>query len=459
MKLESRTILHIEDERWLHVLVSQKLNQNQWAWAKTMNEARTALANQSVEVILLDRNLDGIDSFPFIAELLRLAPHATLIVVSADADGDAIQTALAQGAHDYLIKTPQIADELGIRIEIATTARRSKEALGRDYEDLETKWIGQSENSKALREKTRKLAQQDIGVLITGESGTGKEVLASEIHRLRKDPLRPFVAINCGAISETVFESELFGHEKGAFTGAASRRDGLLKAADGGDLFLDEVGDLPKSQQVKLLRFLQDGTYTPVGSTHEQTSRVRVIAATNKDLEKEVMLGNFREDLFYRLDIYRLHTKPLRERPEDIAPLAELFVKEFSPHPKRILKEAIKVLEKQPWKGNVRELSAVIQRALVEAQGGDIRAEHIRVQNISGRALGLELPKSAGDVSFDGFENYVDSAIRAYLQTALDFFKQDTLTLAKALEMSRATLYNKINRLNLTTTRSKEKTR
>lgn len=446
-------ILHIEDEKWFHTLVKGALPNDDLTWVDSIAKALPLLKEQVFDLILLDRSLSGTDSFKSIQKLVELAPQTTLLVLSSDADGNAIQEALALGAHDYLIKSQSIGEELALRIQVAKKARDSAKILDQQLTAIRnsSKMIGNSTHTFALQEKVLKLAGLDINILITGESGTGKEVLATEIHRLRGDKLRPFVAINCGAISETVFESELFGHVKGAFTGADTHREGLIRVADGGDLFLDEVGELPLSQQVKLLRFIQEGTFTPVGSTKEQTAQVRIIAATNRNLEEEVKKGTFREDLFYRLDVYRIHTKPLRERPEDIGPLADFFTEEYASPGKRINKEAKKILEKQHWKGNVRELSAVIQRALVEAGEDDIRANHIRIQNIDGQPLGLALPKTKSAVSHSSFENFVNTAIRSYLESALELYEDDTLELASALEMSRATVYNKMNKLKMRT--------
>jgi hypothetical protein len=450
------SVLHIEDEKWFHQQVKLALKEVQVIWASSIQEGLQVLKHQQVDLILLDRNLSGEDSFESIGKLVDASPGSAILVLSTDAEGGSIEKALQLGAHDYLIKSPKFSEELPIRIKVAIKAKSSDRILNQKWlaPKLDSEMIGVSAHIRALQEKVMRLSELDINVLITGESGTGKEVIASEIHRLRRDNLRPFVALNCGAISESVFESELFGHVKGAFTGASMSREGLLVAADGGDLFLDEVGDLPQSQQVKLLRFIQDGTFIPVGSTKELRSKVRIIAATNKSLEQEVSAGRFREDLFYRLDVYRIHTKALRERTEDIGPLADFFVQKFSNKTAKINKEAKKLLERQVWKGNVRELIAVLQRALVESMGDDIRASHIQVQNIGGSTLQGKLPKLKGDVNPLTFNGYVDSAAKAYLENALNLFEGDTQELAAALSLSRATIYNKMNRLKLRSKKS-----
>jgi DNA-binding NtrC family response regulator len=443
----SRRVLHVEDEKWFHDRVRSALESDgsEVVWAEDTSSALAALRGGAFDLILLDRSLGGSDSFEALPRLRELAPDATLIVLSADTESEVIARALALGAHDYLIKTRSIGDELTLRIGVADRARR---AMARpEVWHVDSRLIGPSEHTAALREKARKVAPLDIGVLITGESGTGKEVFATEVHRLRGDPRRPFVALNCGAIPESVFESELFGHVRGAFTGAVAHREGLIRAADGGDLFLDEVGDMPLSQQVKLLRFLQEGTFTPVGATREQRAKVRIIAATNAQLEEEVRQGFFREDLFYRLDVYRVHLQPLRERPEDIAPLAEHFARQYGGPRRKVSREACKLLERLEWKGNVRELAVVIQRALVESGGEDLRSAHFQAQNVGLRVSGL--PRSRAAVSGAGYRSFVDAAARAYLEAALDLYSGDTRAVAEALQISRATVYNRIHGLKL----------
>ena len=442
-------VLHVEDEKWFHQIVASAIGAQDVHWARTLGEAQKLFNQHSFDVILLDRHLGEEDSFPAIPLLLDSQPQATLIVLSSSADSSSILQALECGAVDYILKTPQIAAELSLRIAVARKAHLSRQLIEstRDRYAQNSRIIGVSEHVRHLREKVHQVAQTDASVLITGETGTGKEVVASEIHRLRGGGTRPFVVLNCGAIPESLFESELFGHVKGAFTGATQNKNGLLMTADGGDLFLDEVAEMPIQQQVKLLRFLQEGRFTPVGSTREIYSKVRVMAATHQNLEKAIREGRFREDLFYRLDVFRIETRPLRDRPEDIEPLVNHWLSRGTTSPRKIMPEAIALLERQEWRGNVRELSAVIQRALIEAGGDDIRASHIQIQNIGASRGSPMLPRSKREVSARGYQSFIKTAQGSYLSAALALYGGDTAEVAKALQLSRATIYNQLKRL------------
>jgi DNA-binding NtrC family response regulator len=445
-------ILHVEDERWFHQQVSTWMPEAEWSWAGSLNEARDLLNRQSFEIILLDRHVGSEDGLEFLPEIAALAPGAVCLVVSSDEDGDGIREALEAGAKDYLIKSPDMAQDLRLRIQIARKSLQDERLLrSRSVADSgSSHWIGNSAPSRALKEKARKVAPSDAPVLITGESGTGKEVFAQELHRLRADPKRPFVAVNCGAIPETMFESELFGHRKGAFTGALAHKEGLVRIADGGDLFLDEIGDLPLAQQVKLLRFLQDGTFTPVGSGRMESARVRIIAATHRNLEQEVSEGRFREDLLFRLDVVRVQTVPLRERREDIAALARFFVTRFGGPRKKISKEALALLEKQDWKGNVRELSSVIQRGLIEADDEDLRPGHFRFPaGIASIPKQAKLPLVPGEITGKRYRQFMEHHERSFFESALKLLDGDTLRLSENLELSRATVYNRFQKLGL----------
>jgi two-component system response regulator AtoC len=449
----------VEDERWFHQQLKAWVPEAEWVWAGTLESARRELGERTYDVILLDRNLGPEQGFSLLPELSRLAPGSVCVVISSEGDGDSIREALELGAKDYLVKSSDMREDLRLRLEIAWKTRASERLLLSRSGSLEgdgSGWIGDSVASRILKEKAKKIAPFDAPVLITGESGTGKEVFAQEVHRLRGDPKRPFVALNCGAIPESMFESELFGHRRGAFTGALTHREGLVRVADGGDLFLDEIGDLPLSQQVKLLRFLQDGTFTPVGADRAESSRVRVIAATHRNLEQEVAAGRFREDLFFRLDVYRVHTVPLRERREDVIPLVRFFLARIAGSKRKISREALALLEKQEWKGNVRELSAMIQRAVIEAGDEDLRPAHFRFPGSTGGTRGLRIPSTRKEVTSDSYREYMKSQESAWLQAALTLFEGSTLELAQALRLSRATIYNRIETLGIRVSKKKE---
>lgn len=444
-------ILHLEDEKWFHQLILPSLAGHEVVWAETVEVGITKASRESFDLLLLDRNLKEVDSLGVLRDLKVLQPQAAILILSSDGDVSGISRALDLGADDYLMKSPQVHQELPLRIQqtLRTHAAARWSESRRQELRIGSQIVGESIHSDAMRESVSKVAAFETHVLITGETGTGKEVIASEIHRLRGDPLRPLVSLNCGAITEALFESELFGHKRGAFTGATHDREGLVLAAHGGDLFLDEIGELPLSQQVKLLRFLQEGTFTPVGSTQQVRANVRIIAATNRNLEKEVMDGRFREDLFYRLNVFRITTRPLRERVEDIIPLAEFFLKRLGYPHSRITQEAKRILQHHHWRGNVRELHAVIQRACIESLGEDLKAKHILIQNLGASSEIGVLPQTAREIHGNSFRNYVSKAERNYLSVALEILENDTEALSEKLQMSRATVYNRMKALGI----------
>lgn len=324
-----------------------------------------------VDLIIADLALQPFDGMTLLARL-RAAHPAILIILTATSPSTAqVIEATQMGAEDILRKESLIF-ELRKVVESVLQALEERRAAGSPEKaqhkpDARVKIIG---NSRALQDVFKivgRVARTDAPVLVSGESGTGKELVANAIHEYSPRAKNTFVAINCGAIPENLLESELFGHEKGSFTGAINRRTGLFEECDNGTLFLDEIGDMPAPVQVKLLRVLQDGTFTRVGSTEMQKSDVRILAATNKNLAEEVALGNFREDLFYRLNVVELHLPPLRSRAEDIPLLAEHFLQLTTKRnglamPKLSL-EAIEHLQSHQWPGNVRELENTIARA------------------------------------------------------------------------------------------------
>lgn len=324
-----------------------------------------------VDLVIADLALQPFDGLTLLGRL-RAAHPSTMVILTAGFPTTAqIIEATQLGAQDILRKE-SLTFELRPIVENAFQALEQRRSAG-DTEkihptiDSRVKIIG---NSRALQDVFKivgRVARTDAPVLVSGESGTGKELVANAIHEYSPRAKNPCIAINCGAIPENLLESELFGHEKGAFTGAINRRAGLFEQCDGGTLFLDEIGDMPTPVQVKLLRVLQDGTFSRVGGNDSQKSDVRIVAATNKNLAEEVERGNFREDLFYRLNVVEIHLPPLRARSEDIPLLADHFlrltVKRNGMAPLRLSREASEHLKNHPWPGNVRELENTIARA------------------------------------------------------------------------------------------------
>ncbi|MBX3250825.1 MAG: sigma-54-dependent Fis family transcriptional regulator [Myxococcales bacterium] len=305
-----------------------------------------------------------------------------VIVITAFAATDRAVEAMRLGAYDFLEK-PFKNDVLLATLEKALEKHdivRENRALRDHLTGKDSGLIGVSDVMQELRRLIARAADAPTSVLITGESGTGKELVARALHTQSSRRERAFVTINCGALPEQLMESELFGHEKGAFTGAAAKKDGLFRAAEGGTLFLDEVGELPLPLQVKLLRALQERKVRPVGSEREHPVDVRVVAATNRDLEAEVREGRFREDLYYRLNVIRMTLPPLRDRPEDVRPLAEHLLHKHATFQRRSLRlgdEALRWLAAQPFPGNVRELENLVERAVALAPGPEIDVEDL----------------------------------------------------------------------------------
>jgi two-component system response regulator AtoC len=341
------------------------------------SEALGRIEASSFDVVLCDVRMPGMDGIELLPQLVRRVPGSTVIMMSAFGTDELALEAMNRGAYDYLTK-PFRAAEVVLTIRKARERerlRRANQALRREVQRAtgERPIVATSEAMIELLEMMERAAGFKSTVLISGESGTGKEVLARAIHAQSPRRNEPFVAVNCGAIPEALLESELFGHAKGAFTGADRARRGLVVEADGGTLFLDEIGEMPTSLQVKLLRVLQEEEVRPLGEAKARTVDVRVIAATARKLEAEVAAGRFREDLYYRLNVVPLEVPPLRERPRDVPLLADHFIAHFRAtlgKPVRTISdEALERLTAYRWPGNVRELENVIERAVILAEG------------------------------------------------------------------------------------------
>jgi two-component system response regulator AtoC len=344
------------------------------------SEALGRIEASSFDVVLCDVRMPGMDGIELLPQLVRRVPGSTVIMMSAFGSDELALEAMNRGAYDYLTK-PFRPAEVVLTIRKARERerlRRANQALRREVQRAtgERPIVATSEAMIELLELMERAAGFKSTVLLSGESGTGKEVLARAIHAQSPRRNEPFVAVNCGAIPETLLESELFGHAKGAFTGADRARRGLVVEADGGTLFLDEIGEMPTSLQVKLLRVLQEEEVRPLGEAKARTVDVRVIAATARKLDAEVAAGRFREDLFYRLNVVPLEVPPLREHPRDVPLLADHFIAHFRAtlgKPVRTISdEALERLTAYRWPGNVRELENVIERAVILAEGDSI---------------------------------------------------------------------------------------
>ncbi len=405
-------------------------------------EALQRLGAFAPDVVVSDIRMPGLDGLELLRETLARSPETDVILMTAHASAESAVAALKAGAQDYLLK-PFDNDELLHRIRRIVESR----GLARENEVLRARLtpatleqvVASSDAMLDVLELAKKVAGTDATVLLMGESGTGKEVVAECIHQASARAGGPLVRINCGALPELLLESELFGHEKGAFTGAHVRRSGLFEAADGGTLFLDEVGEMSPSLQVKLLRVLQARAFHRVGGVIDVAVDVRVVAATNRDLEGAMAEGTFREDLFYRLSVFPIELPPLRVRRPDILPLAERF---FVSHGRSLRDTSPGVqerLESHGWPGNVRELENVVERACILAQGEEIGERHLpeRLGESPSPSPVIEIPD-------EGIELRIVE--RDLIYQALEKAEGNKSRAAKLLGITRRTLYSKLEK-------------
>jgi len=398
--------------------------------ANSTEAAKRKLESQIFDIIISDIRMPGEDGVDLLKFAKEIAPDSFFVLMTALPALDTAIAALNSGADRYVIKDHNHIDQLRRAVqEVSESLRWKKEAgyLRRELRRLTglDNIIGQGPKMHAIFDLIQTVAPQSSRVLITGESGTGKELVARAIHENSARSQAPFITINCGAFPETLLESELFGYMKGSFTGANENRPGLFQAAHGGTLFMDEIGNMSLTMQVKLYRVLQEGKVRPIGSTEESDVDVRIIAATNKDFEKEIAEGRFREDLYYRLSVIPIQVPALRERREDIPLLARHFLERFRKTMEKpidaISPEAMSKLEAYDWPGNVRELENTMERAVALETGKEISVRVLpdRILGYAGTPLGaaegIELPEDGVD-----FEKVVAATERMYLQAALE---------------------------------------
>ncbi len=353
------------------------------------------LKNEFFDIALVDVRIPDIGGLELLQQIRKISPETGVIIITAYADVRSAVKAIKDGAFDYLSK-PFQEEELFITIEKFLRYRNLERELKSLKESLsfnltQDSFIAESKTMREILQKVNLIAETDVPVLILGESGTGKEVIADLIQRRSKRKDRPYIKLNCTAIPETLFEAELFGYEKGAFTGANETRKGKLELANTGTLLLDEIGDLPLSVQPKLLRVLETNTFYPLGSKRELKVDVRYIFATSKDLKKLVEVGKFRDDLFYRIKVIPIKIPPLRERKEDLPPLIRFFLHRFAEkyqkEIQRITKEAYVALLNYNYPGNVRELKHIIERAILLSQDNKISLEDLPGEVVSARTI------------------------------------------------------------------------
>jgi DNA-binding NtrC family response regulator len=455
--MANERILIVEDENLIRMSLSDELTRQGYrvAAAETGAAGLAELERGEADLVLLDYRLPDTDGIQVLREIIGRYPDTLVILMTAYSSIENAVQAIKLGAYDYLNK-PFDMDEMAIRVakalettalrrEVRMHAAREKEQFGL------ARLVGRSEAMQRLREQVRRIAHSGAStVLIRGESGTGKDVLAKAIHYESDRARRPFVNVTCTAIPENLLETELFGHERGAFTDARAAKKGLFELARGGTVFLDEIGDMPPVLQAKLLRFLEERHFRRVGGTEDIAVDVRIIAATNRELEEAVKKGEFRADLYYRLKVIPVEVPPLRERPEDIPLLAQAFVDqlraELRSKIRAISPEALKLLRGYPWPGNIRELRNAIERAMILAAGDRVEASDLPSEIQPGRAAPGE---AEGIVTLPPEGVRLEAIEEELVRKALERSRGNQSAAARLLGVTRDQLRYRMERMGL----------
>ena len=444
----SANILIIDDEESIRAGCTQTLTENGYRVQAVENGhiGLEKISKESFDVILLDLKMPGIGGMDVLKKLKENNPDCFVIVITAYGTIDSAVEAMKRGAYDFLTKpfTPEALNSV-VKRAVDNRMRILEDAcvtLALGQEMLSKTIIGQSDEMAKLVALIKKVALSDSTVLITGETGVGKELVAQTIHRLGNRADKPFVTVDCGVLVESLFESEMFGHTKGSFTGAIETTQGKFELANGGTIFLDEVANISVSMQARLLRVIEEREISKVGGLEKINIDVRIIAATNKNLLKEIDEGRFREDLFYRLNVVPIHIPPLRERRQDISVLAKFFLKKFDQQKKRIIKrisaEAMRSQEMYDWPGNVRELRNTIEHAIVTCEGKTIEPDD------------LSFHKSAipGNVDFSEQGHLAETEKEKIIKVLKQFDGHKTKA-AEYLGINRKTLREKIRKYKI----------
>ncbi len=429
-------VLVVDDEPKLGGVVAQMLELDGHAVVRATGgrEAVALLAKDRFDVVVTDLRMPEVDGLAVLHVAKASEPAPEVVLMTAYGTAESAVQAMKAGAADYVTK-PFSMDELRMRVRRLVEQRSAELQRSRLVARLTPDLIAESPAMRSALDAARQVAPTDASVLLLGESGTGKSQLARWIHYQGRRAAAPFVEVHCAALPETLLEAELFGHEKGAFTGATHQKPGHLAAADAGTLFLDEIGEITPATQVKLLRFLQDHTFVPVGATGTRTVDVRVISATNRDLDEAVRSGTFREDFFYRLNVFAIRLPPLRDRREDVRPIAERFLAARGIPAEKLSAEARDQLLAHDWPGNVRELENALERALILAGEGEIQAAHLS----TGKA-GRGRPRDAAELVGEGFS--LDAFERELLLAALTRAGGNKTRAATFLGVTRRRLYS-----------------
>ncbi len=448
-----KRILVVDDEEIIRDSIGFILEKEGYTVQKAKNGAVALkmLDENLFDLVITDIEMPELRGTELLEKISERFPQTFVIIITAYASIETAISAIRKGAYDYILKPIEFND-LIFRIKklfdykelvLENTLLRQEVNRKFDFSSI----IGQSESMKKIFADIQKVAPTDGTVLITGKSGTGKELIARAVHSHSKRNKKRFIAINCGAIVETLFESELFGHKKGSFTGATNDKDGVFKAAEGGTLLLDEISEMPLHLQPKLLRVLEQREITPVGSNDAIPVNVRIVVATNRNLKDEIVKGKFREDLFYRLNVVEIHLPELSERAEDIPLLVNSFISKFRAEMGKAIKgisnQAMSALVHHQWKGEIRELQNIVERAMIFCDAEMIDVRHLPEELQSSAQL------SVIDYSSQSLKDAVHMFERHYIEQKLKNHDGDKEKVAKYLDLSLSTLYRKFEELGI----------
>ena len=448
------TILVVDDEKNYLRVLSAVLEDEDYEvlTAQSGQEALEILKSSDLDLILTDMKMPAMNGIELLEKIKVMDPDLPVIMMTAHGTIDKAVEAMQKGAYSYILK-PFDNERLILYVKKAVAMyqvvkenRRLRDAVESQYRF--GNFIGKSKPVRDVFEMIRKVAPSNVTVLVEGESGTGKELVAKSIHFNSSRRDKPFIAVNCSALVENLLESELFGHEKGAFTGAVAKKKGRFELADGGTLFLDEIGELSPNIQVKLLRVLQEKTFERVGGTRPIVADIRVIAATNKNLKEEIEKENFREDLFHRLNVIPIKIPPLRERLEDIPILIEHFVgditKKHKKGPVNFKSDAIQFLKSLNWSGNIREPRNIVERIIIIVDKSEIDKKDIEFLFAPGQASMDEIIDGS-----NSFQEFKEKAERVFILKQLNINNWNISKTAEMLEIQRSHLYNKMKKYEI----------
>jgi two-component system response regulator AtoC/two-component system nitrogen regulation response regulator NtrX len=450
-------ILVVDDELPARVGMRKVLERSGFLVVEAADGASAlrAVRDDAPDIVLMDINIPPPDGMAVLADITSRPGAPPVIMITAYGSERLAAEAIKRGAYDYLPK-PYELDELRAAARRAAEMvelRRETSRLRAELERLGSygEMIGVSEPMRRVFGQVEKVSRANVTVLVRGESGTGKEMVAREIHRRSSRRDGPFVVMNCAAVPETLVESELFGHEKGAFTGADERRTGKFRAADGGTLLLDEIGDMSAGTQAKVLRVLQESAFEPLGSSRPVSVDVRLISATNRDLEAEIERDTFRRDLYHRLKVVQIDIPPLRERGEDVLLLAEHFLElyreKYPSGPQNLHPDTVRAMQAYDWPGNVRELKHMIESALVMCTGPEILPEHVGLEDAARRAHGMNVDYS--QPYKEARQALIEEFDRQFIGRKLAENEGNISRTAEALGMYRQSLQSKLRKLGL----------